>query len=68
MASGGISPNGWTSEFTLLVVMMGLYQLGGETSKEHPESQILANSTRDTSKLAYVADVYQLTKELAASL
>jgi hypothetical protein len=39
IVSGGISPKGWTSVFTLLLVMVGIYQLGGEYLFLHPESQ-----------------------------
>jgi hypothetical protein len=39
IASGGISPKGWTSVFTLLLVMAGIYQLGGDYLFLHPESQ-----------------------------
>jgi hypothetical protein len=40
IASGGISPNGWTNVLTLVLVMAWFFTyLGGDTSILHPERQ-----------------------------
>src|ERR1700687_2589713 len=62
IASGGISPKGWTSVFKLLIVMAFFYQLGeiltpapGEPKGPWPCCGYL--------NLEYVVTGYQLTKE-----
>src|ERR1700690_3576334 len=61
-ASGGISPKGWTSVFTPLVVMFGFLPKGGDL---HPASRKPkpAKPIAHHLNLAYLVEDYQLTKE-----
>src|ERR1017187_2267820 len=63
IASGGISPKGWTSLLTLLVVMAGFYQLGGERLQTACREPKAPRPTAVHSNLTYVVEEHQLTKE-----
>src|SRR5580693_9352037 len=60
MASGGISPKGWASELTLLVVMADFYQLGGDTLELSTRRAKGIWPGANHSNLAYVVEEYQL--------
>lgn len=67
MESGGISPKGWTSVFTLVVVMDGIWCPG-----EEPQPELCIRNARilhlsiEPSNLDYALENYQLTKECGA--
>jgi hypothetical protein len=62
-ASGGTSPRGWISVFTLLLGMVGFYQLRGENLQPaHLEPKpVQAHGCQ--ANLTYLIEQYQLTKE-----
>src|ERR1700687_522549 len=62
IASGGISPKGWTSVFKLLIVMAAFYQLGGDSYACTRRTKGLVASCGYLN-LVYVVMGHQLTKE-----
>jgi hypothetical protein len=55
IASGGISPKGWASVLTLLVVIAGFYQTGGKSLSCTLRAKAFMVSGRD-SNLIYVVE------------
>src|SRR5215813_12806280 len=64
MASGGISPRGWTSVFTPLLVMgLSAYQVGGRNLNVASGAPKSRRPHGNTSNLDYLIEDDQLTKE-----
>src|ERR1017187_3845280 len=62
IASGGISPKGWTSVFTLLIVMAVFYRQGGESCTCIRRAKG-SGAFCGYLNLTYVVEYHQLTKE-----
>src|ERR1700757_487835 len=67
--SGGISPKGWTSVFTLVVVMDGIWCLGEEPQPQRcTRNATTLHISIEPSNLDYALENDQLTKECAAGV